>query len=372
MQFLLRKLGLLDDRAFSLFYADFSRVTTSRTMTVKLRCIWLLSFLILWMAGAGCSKRTAHEVVLYTSWDAPHSRPVLDLFEERTGIKVKAVYDTEAAKTAGLVNRLIAEKRSPRADVFWNSEIVRTLVLKENDVLQPYIPRESEIVPETFKDVDGYWTGFAGRCRILLYNTERVQNPPRTMSELTDPRWKGDLAIANPLFGTTATDTSVLFSSWGNERTVDFFNRLKRNEVKIAAGNGMVRDMVSRGEVGLGLTDTDDALGAIAAGHPVKIVFLDQGESGEGALLIPNTVCLINDAPNPDNGKRLIDFLVSSEVSAMLANSRAGQIPLVENIDNIPESVDRWSRMKFRHADFEAAHANLEDAMRFVRESFLE
>jgi iron(III) transport system substrate-binding protein len=61
------------------------------------------------------------EVVVYCSLDRPHSKPILDLFEKETGIRVKALYDTEASKTVGLVNRLIEESRHPQADVFWNS-----------------------------------------------------------------------------------------------------------------------------------------------------------------------------------------------------------------------------------------------------------
>ncbi len=78
----------------------------------------------------GCSdKRNSKEnqasVVVYTSLDQVFSEPILKAFEEKTGIKVKAVYDSEATKTTRLVNRLIAEKQSPQADVFWNSELGR-------------------------------------------------------------------------------------------------------------------------------------------------------------------------------------------------------------------------------------------------------
>ena len=79
------------------------------------------------------------EVVIYTSLDKVFSEPVLKVFEEETGIKVLDVYDSEATKTTGLVNRLIAEKNNPRADVFWNSETGRTIVLKREGVLASYV-----------------------------------------------------------------------------------------------------------------------------------------------------------------------------------------------------------------------------------------
>jgi iron(III) transport system substrate-binding protein len=71
----------------------------------------------------GLSISHGEDVVIYTSVDQVFSEPVLTAFQKKTGIKVKALYDIEAAKTVGLVNRLIAEKSNPKPDVFWNSEV---------------------------------------------------------------------------------------------------------------------------------------------------------------------------------------------------------------------------------------------------------
>jgi iron(III) transport system substrate-binding protein len=85
----------------------------------------LLTISIIWML-AGCTKTDQKEVVIYTSVDQIFSEPILSDFEKNTGIKIKAVYDVEASKTVGLVNRLLAEKGHPRCDVFWNSEVGRS------------------------------------------------------------------------------------------------------------------------------------------------------------------------------------------------------------------------------------------------------
>lgn len=81
-------------------------------------CLWMVLLILL----PGCKGKNTpqQEVVVYTSLDKVFSQPILEAFEKETGITVKAVYDSEAAKTTGMVNRLIAEKNSPRADVFWN------------------------------------------------------------------------------------------------------------------------------------------------------------------------------------------------------------------------------------------------------------
>ena len=81
-----------------------------------------------------CSQKEK-TVIVYTSVDRNYSEQVFKDFENKTGIKVKAVYDTEASKTTGMVNRLIAEKENPVADVFWNGEFAQTILLKEKGIL---------------------------------------------------------------------------------------------------------------------------------------------------------------------------------------------------------------------------------------------
>jgi iron(III) transport system substrate-binding protein len=135
----------------------------------KFNIIQLSLLVLIVLSLAGCSKEqpaAQQKVVVYTSLDKVFSQPILEEFERKTDIKVKAVYDSEATKTTGLVNRLIAEKDSPRADVFWNSETGRTIVLKQKGVLTPYESPSAADIPATFKDAQGFWSGFGARCRI--------------------------------------------------------------------------------------------------------------------------------------------------------------------------------------------------------------
>jgi iron(III) transport system substrate-binding protein len=320
-----------------------------------------------------CEEKTRHEsVILYTSLDRPHSEPIIRLFEKQTGIHVKVVYDTEAAKTVGLVNRLIAEKKNPQADVFWNSEVLRTLILKEKGVLSPYTSPAADNIPSDMKDPAHYWTGFAARARVIFYNKTMVSDPPRTLEELTTPQWKGKVAIANPLFGTTNTQLAAWWSVWGVDRTKDFLRRLHDNDVIICQGNAMARDMVVRGEASVCLTDTDDAWAAIAHGHPVGMIYPDQDrgdKTGQGTLVIPNTVCMIKGGPNATNARKLIDFLLSEEVEKTLAHSESAQIPL-RHVSGLPGHVETMLHIKRIPVDFAKAARCVRDAGLHVQKHF--
>lgn len=314
---------------------------------------------------AACQRqRSEHNrVVIYVSEDQVFAEPVLQEFQRRTGIAVDAVYDTEETKTTGLANRLMAEKNRPQADVFWSNEPIRTIVLKRNGVLAPYHSPNASSVPKEFRDPEGYWTGFAARSRVIVYNTKLVapRDVPRSMFDLSDPKWKDQIAIADPRFGSTSFHAAALFVILGDQRAEQYFRNLKANNVKVVNGNSVVRQMVSRGEVRVGWTDTDDVSVAKKAGEPVEMVYPDQGELG--APIMPNMVSLIKGGPNPDNGKKLVDYLLSPDVERMLAASDAAQMPLHKGVPT-PQNVRSIESIKPMMLDYAAAATRVEEVVR--------
>src|SRR3954470_12285982 len=128
--------------------------------------------LFLLLLCAGCNFRAVPEVVVYTSQDRVYAEPVFAEFTRHTGIRVKPLFDTEAAKTVGLASRLLAEKSHPQCDLFWNNEELRTWQLEARDV------------------VETNWLSLGYRARRLVLNTNRL--PVRTIpSTAADGRGLG-------------------------------------------------------------------------------------------------------------------------------------------------------------------------------------
>jgi iron(III) transport system substrate-binding protein len=319
-----------------------------------------LGLLLTILALASCrSPAGSREVTAYVSADRPFSEPILKEYEKRTGVRVNVVYDTEETKSTGLANRLLAEKSRPLADVFWSNEPVRTLVLKSRGVLAPFRSSAAQGIADTFKDPEGYWTGFSARLRVIVYNTDKVKaaEAPRSVFDLADPRWKGQVAIADPRFGSTSFHVAALYAELGDDRVDEFFRALKANDVKVVDGNSVVRDMVARGEALVGLTDTDDVNVALEAKQPVAMVIPDR--EGMGVPVMPNMVSLIAGAPHPDEGKRLIDYLLSPDVERMLAESEAVQIPLHAGVTG-PKNLPAIGSFKPMTLDYAKASARVE------------
>jgi iron(III) transport system substrate-binding protein len=314
------------------------------------------AILILGLTAGACRQSDpgdqARTVTIYVSTDRVFSEPVLREYERQSGVKVNSVYDTEETKSTGLANRLLAEKARPQADVFWSNEPVRTLVLKSRGVLALYRSPNAKGIPDALIDPEGYWTGFSARIRVIAYNTKSVtaNDAPKSIFDLADPKWKGQVAMADPRFGSTSFHVAALYALAGDEKMDEFFRRLKANGVRIVDGNSVVRDLVTRGDVKVGLTDTDDVNVALEDGQPIAMVLPDK--DGLGVPVMPNMVSLIANAPHPDEARRLIDYLLSPDVERQLAQSEAVQIPLhagVSGPKNIP-AIDTFKPMTLDYA----------------------
>jgi len=280
---------------------------------------------------SACHARgTESQVVAYTSVDQVYAEPVFKAFEAIRGIHVLAVYDVEATKTVGLAQRLLAEKGNPQADVFWSGEFTQTMFLNEQDILAQYRTPTATGLPSAYVDSQGYWYAFGGRARVILVNTDLVKpgEEPASIYDLLAERYTGrQLGLANPLFGTTSTQVAALYALNGTDASRAFFQKIAERGVQVVDGNSVVRDMVADGQLAWGLTDSDDACYELQKGAPVKVIFPDQTEGQIGTLVIPNTVALIANAPHPENGQALEDYLLSPEAEALMVKLGWIQFP---------------------------------------------
>jgi iron(III) transport system substrate-binding protein len=329
----------------------------------------LLSLLLL--AGLGAARAEEHDVVLYCALDQVDSERIIADFERETGLKVKAEYDVEASKTVGLVRRIREEKDRTRCDVFWNNEIAHTVSLADDGLLAEYDSPSAAGIPETFRDPERRWTGFAARARVFIVNTELADPAEVTsMWDVVDPKWEGKVGMARPLTGTTLTHATALYVLLGGEAARGYFQKVKDQGVQLTGGNAQVMRLVSEGQYAWGWTDTDDYNRARQKGQPVAMVFPDAGEDGIGTLFIPNTVCILKDAPNPGAAQRLVDYLLSEEVERKLAGFDGAQIPLHEALRDEPHQLP-LERMKPMEVDYRAIGAEIDERMDELKAMFL-
>ena len=183
------------------------------------------------------------------------------------------------------------------------------------------------------------------------------------------------MAIAKPLFGTTATQAACLFDVLGPDAAKAFYRGLKANDVRVVPGNKQAAQGVASGDFAVGLTDTDDALGELNAGKPVALVYPDAaGHPAHprlGVLYIPNTVAVVKGSPNPAGARRLVDYLLRPETEARLATGGGFQIPLNPHVQaELPPTLIPPAKAKVMAVDWDRAADLWDEAQAFLRDEF--
>lgn len=264
----------------------------------------LLPVFLICLLVAGCNRNASPAVVIYTSQDEEYADPIFHDFESKTGIKVKAVYDSEAVKTVGLVNRLLAESSNPRCDVFWNNEEFRTRLLAARNI---------------FRETNG-WVLMGYRTRRIVVNTNLLPlaKAPRAFSEATNEVWRGKVALAYPMFGTTATHFLALRQHWGDAAWQAWCRALVANKPALLDGNSVAVKQVGAGEALFGFTDSDDVASEQREGLPVATQPLT-----EESLIVHNTAGVVRGGPHPAEAQRLFEYLQSAEVQQRLLEKHA-------------------------------------------------
>ncbi len=308
----------------------------------------------------GCMKKSDNEVIVYSALDREFSEPILNDVEQELGIKILPKFDQESNKTVGLVTGIIQNRSNPQCDVFWNNEIMHTMRLQKLGLLEVYRSNRADHLPPQFVSKTSQWHGLAARARVLIVNTELLPDAdqrPNSIYDLADPKWKGRCAMARPLFGTTATHAAVLMSKLGEEEGLELLTRIADNAA-IEGGNKQVAIKVARGQYAFGITDTDDAIIELENLRPVAIVFPDQADDQMGALLIPNTLAIIKNGPNPERAKLLVERLLESDVESRLAAGASAQIPVNSTVierSRVEQSLGPKGSLKIMETDFGAA-----------------
>ncbi len=265
------------------------------------------------------------QVIAYCAQDQVYAEAIFRGFEKETGIRVRAVFDSEAVKTVGLANRLLAERTHPQCDVFWGNEEMRTRQLAAQGV---------------FSETNA-WAAFGYRSRRIVVNTNRLAlaNAPHSLLDLTNTAWRGKIAIAYPQFGTTSTHFHALRRLWGDAPWQAWCRALAANDTKLVDGNSVVVKLVGQGEATLGLTDSDDIAEGQRGGQPITALPMN-----EESLLIPNTVAVTRNAPHPEAAQSLFEFLQRREVVSRLVAAHALEGISVKDVP-VPTLKVNWDAL---------------------------
>ncbi|KAB2951168.1 extracellular solute-binding protein [Heliorestis acidaminivorans] len=274
------------------------------------------------------------ELVIYSARNERFVQPLLDSFAEETGIEVKLLSAGESS-----VNRIMEEKNNVQADVFFSNDTGAMEYLRLEGLLQGNTSQALNIIDPMYRAEDGSWVGLSARTRVLMYNKDLISEEeiPKTLWELTDPKWAGEFMITRGGNSSMVAHIAALRAEWGDEKTKEWIEKVRGNAGAVVNGHGDVRRSVGAGEFKFGLVnnyyfhqqlseDKDNNVGAI---------YPDQGADGMGAFVNAAGVALIKGAPNEANARKFIDWILEAEQQKFFAYESM-EVPLNPAVEANP------------------------------------
>lgn len=272
------------------------------------------------------------DLTIYSGRREPLFQPVVDLFEEETGIDVSVKYGA----TTELGAALIEEQNDPRADLFVGTDAASAEQLREMGVFATFDSPLLDTIPAAYQSADGTWVGISGRSRVIMYNSELVEEEglelPDSVFDLTDEQYKGELAIPSTLNSSFTAWVSALVAFAGEEATEDYLEGLQDNDVLVLRDHTEVRQAVGRGEVAFGLVNHYYYQLEKEEGSPVEVIHPDQGEDEMGVLVNVAAASIVEGAENRAAAERFMEFLLGREAQEIFAATNF-EYPLIDGVE---------------------------------------
>ncbi|WP_160381600.1 ABC transporter substrate-binding protein [Pseudooceanicola pacificus] len=249
--------------------------------------------------------------------------------EKYPGVKVNVIRATGQVVYARLAQDIRAGVA--QADVFSGSDLGHLYELKKQGQLLEFTPPDADGVRAPFKDMQpGFWYATTANPSVMAYNTDQVsaEDAPTNWDDLTDPKWKGKLAITHPGFSGSAGSWAVLMKKlYGDE----FFIGLRDNDPYI--GRSMIDPptVIAAGERAVGIAVFSVAVRNKLAGNPIEIVY-----PTDGAKLTFGGTAVLSSAPHPNAGQLFVNFLLGPEASQRQVEN--GLLPVSKDVAP-PEGV---------------------------------
>ncbi|MGW7197390.1 2-aminoethylphosphonate ABC transporter substrate-binding protein [Streptomyces chryseus] len=242
-------------------------------------------------------------------------------FEKKTGIKVEYV----EGGSGEMVQRAVREKSNTQADV------VVTLPpfiqqADEKGLLQKYVPRGADKVAAADKAPDGTWTSVVNNYFGFIHNKKELKEAPKTWEDLLDPSYKDKLQYSTP--GVAGDGTAVVIKAMhdfgGKEPAMAYLKKLQANNVGPSSSTSKLAPKVDKGEILVANGDVQMNF-AQSKSMPNLGIWFPAREGGKPTTFaLPYAAGLVTRAPHGENGKKLLDFMLTEGAQRQVSEIGGG------------------------------------------------
>ncbi|MCZ7529956.1 MAG: iron ABC transporter substrate-binding protein [Acidimicrobiia bacterium] len=296
---------------------------------VLVMALGLLAALVAGFGAAGCTGSSGDTLTVYSGRTENLIGPLLDDFAQETGIDI----DVRYGQSADLALLIESEGDRSPADVFISQSPGALGFLEADGRLSELSPETLDLVDEQFRDPDGEWVGLSARVRVLVYNTDAVNEDelPESVFDLVNEEYAGRVGVA-PENGSFQDFVSGMRETVGDDETSAWLEGMADNGTQTYANNTAILEAVARGEVDMGLVNHyyNERAKAENPDTPTENYFFPGGDLG--TLVLVTGAGIVDTAPHPDDAEELLAFLLNEESQQFFA-AETFEYPLAAGVE---------------------------------------
>lgn len=279
-----------------------------------------------WGIGVAVDAQTK-TLVIYSGREEKLIGPLIEKAKKDLNQDIQVRY----GDTAELAIALLEEGKNTRADLFFAQDAGALGTLEKKQVTQPIASKLLNKVDSRFRSAKGHWLGISGRARVIDYNTKLVKQGelPKSISQLTDPKWRGKVGWA-PTNGSFQSFITAMRVLEGDEKTLQWLKAMKANSVKDYGKNYAIVEAVGRGEVHLGLVN-NYYLYRFKKDNPNFPVAHHYTSKDAGSMINVAGVAITKTTDQKADVEALIDYLLKQSSQNYFAQE-TNEYPLVKGI----------------------------------------
>ncbi len=298
-----------------------------RRMTALFFSAMLFSLLLVACSNDDGVEESPGSLVVYSGRSESLVGPIIDQFEQATGVDVAVKYGS----TPEIAATLLEEGDNSPADVFFAQDpgglwaVTSLLAPLPNDVVT--------LVPPWARSPENRWVGISGRARVVVYNTDNLSESdlPTSMMGFTDPVWRGRIGWA-PTNASFQAMITAMRAIWGDDRTRQWLKGVEANDPKVYPKNTPVVAATAAGEIDVGLVNHYYLYRFIQENgedFTARNYYLKDG--GPGSLVMVAGAGILETSRNRVNSEKFLKFMLSRVAQQYFAG-QTFEYPLIEGV----------------------------------------
>lgn len=283
-------------------------------------------------AGIGLARpASAEEQVIVATWGGDYANLLRNNVEEPilkpAGITVVQDVGDEDPRVA----KLYAQRRLPRgADDVICLQAVRAHEVGQAGLLETLdaekVPNFAHVLPNLRAS---FYAPHIWSPQVLIYNPDKVKEPPKTFADLLDPKWNGRVGVGdiNYMYVMMAAALAATgdLNKVDTDAARDLALKLNKNGLRLYPSTDSIGAGLKSGEIDVGLMWHARVVMWQNAGIPVKASF-----PREGSVLYISGMVVPKNAPNKAGAYKYLNAMLTPPAQLRFAE-RMGYASTVDN-----------------------------------------